>query len=78
MKVFSKGYKNKSTPSLHTNTIDQSAITTKPKHMNKLKTFKQILTQNVQITALKKEDSPKLKYHEYTSRPRTERNYNIN
>jgi hypothetical protein len=68
MKVFSKGYKNKSTPSLNTLAIPTPTPaptpnhpTSKPKHMNKLKTFKQILTQNVQITALKIDNSQKSK-----------------
>ena len=55
MKVFSKGCKNnKSTPALSTlPTLALPSATSKPKSSNKLKTFKQILTQNVQITALK-------------------------
>lgn len=54
MKVFSKGSKNKSTPSLKTMVnLCQPAPSSKPKSTNKLKTFKQILTQNAQITALR-------------------------
>lgn len=56
MKVFSKGSKNKSTPSLKTMiNLPQPAASSKPKSTNKLKTFKQILTQNAQITALRSE-----------------------
>ena len=62
MKVFSKGYKNKSTPSLNT-LVNTTAANAKPKHMTKLKTFKQILTQNVQITANKMEDEQRSRLH---------------
>lgn len=55
MKVFSKTNKhNKSTPALNTlAALPHPIAASKPKSSNKLKTFKQILTQNVQITALK-------------------------
>ncbi len=58
MKVFSKSSKNKSTPSLKTMiNLSQPNPSTKPKSTNKLKTFKQILTQNAQITALRSEEN---------------------
>jgi hypothetical protein len=55
MKVFSKGNKNnKSTPILSINTaLISSVAPQKQKSSHKIKTFKQILTQNSQITALK-------------------------
>lgn len=55
MKVFSKGSKNnKSTPLLNINkALISSAAPQKQKSSHKIKTFKQILTQNAQITALK-------------------------
>jgi hypothetical protein len=55
MKVFSKANKhNKSTPALNTlAALPNPTAASKPKSSNKLKTFKQILTQNVQTTALK-------------------------
>lgn len=75
MKVFSKGYKNKSTPSLNTlANITQPIPTAKPKSTNKLKTFKQILTQNVQITALRSEENAEFRHNENKTRPKTERN----
>jgi len=56
MKVFSKGSKNnKSTPLLNINkALNSSVAPQKQKSSHKIKTFKQILTQNAQITALKK------------------------
>lgn len=75
MKVFSKGYKNKSTPSLNT-LANIASANSKPKQMNKLKTFKQILTQNVQITANKMEEDKRSKHHQNNSRPKTERHHN--
>lgn len=72
MKVFSKGYKNKSTPSLNTllNT-NQNLNASKPKSSNKIKTFKQILTQNVQSTAIKSVENIDPNGYENKSRPKT-------
>jgi hypothetical protein len=72
MKVFSKGHKNKSTPSLNAlMNITQSSGISKPKSTNKLKTFKQILTQNMQITALKSEENIESINRENINRPKT-------
>ena len=59
MKVFSKGSKNnKSTPIININkALISSVAPQKQKSSHKIKTFKQILTQNAQITALKQFNS---------------------
>jgi hypothetical protein len=58
MKVFSKGYKNKSTPSLNSlvNVIQPIPVS-KSKNPTKIKTFKQILTQNAKITARRTDEN---------------------
>lgn len=72
MKVFSKGYKNKSTPSLNAlANLSQPIVANKQKSTNKLKTFKQILTQNVQITAMRPEESLEVIDQENKNRPKT-------
>jgi hypothetical protein len=58
MKVFSKGYKNKSTPSLNSLVNNTQPIPViKSKNPTKIKTFKQILTHNAKMTARRTEEN---------------------